>query len=177
MKNSIIGIVAVVALVLSGYAVVNKPASGVTTVYNQPQDLGGASSPNINGGCVDLNGVVTCYATRSMTVASSTVCSVQSPSATSTLLYASAEVASTSATAAYLEFGRGTSYFATTTLIGSATISANVKGATYVVATTTSSGAATVDGAYVVPASNYVVVRSGGTTGLGGTCKFEFRVN
>jgi len=177
MKNNliIIGIAVVLSVVLSG--ILTKP---VQTVVERT--VGSASSPSVIDGCMDVNGMVTCsYSTAttltSVGVASSTACSFRSPSATSTLVYASYKVASTSATATYLEIGKGTSYFSTTTLLASGTISADVKGTFYTVATTTSSGGSTVDGAFTITPSNWVVFRTGGSLQTGGVCKAEFIVN
>jgi hypothetical protein len=135
--------------------VVPAPVVNVN-VPRQETRLGSVSSPDIQSPYFSVGGLpIWAQRTNSLTQASTTVCSIQSPAATSSLLFAGIEfdVASTSAT--YVELARATTPYATTTRIGSTyTIAANAQA--NIVASTTGSVAGD---ATIFPPNSYFNVK------------------
>lgn len=167
MKNYLIS--GVVALIVASGVSIIAPR-GVTTVNT----LGAVTSPDINSPYFSFGGVREWAGFTQTFAAASTTCSLQSPAATSTLVFGSFRVASTSATAALIEMGKSVSPNATTTLLGQATLAANAQG-TMIASTSLSSG---IDGAAVFAPNTYFNVKVGsGVFQYGGTCVAVWRQN
>ena len=87
-------------------------------VINQVQTLGAVSSPDIMSPYFSFGGVRQWAAhTDNLNHASTTICSMQSPAATSTLVFGSVKLTTGTTTAIALEMAKDTSYAATTTRI------------------------------------------------------------
>ena len=170
MKNSIISAGVAVLVVVLGFSFF-APEPNIVV-----QDLGSASSPSVNGGCMDVNGVTTCYASMKANTASTTPCALRAPTmATSTLVAGSYRVASTSATATYVEIGKSVTAFATTTSLGTTNIAANVQAT---INATTTPTAMNDDKTVFTPGAYFVVkVANAAYTQLGGTCNAKWIVN
>lgn len=163
MINKLIGGVAALALIIAGFAVA-KPAQ----VVERTIQAGAVSSPDIMSPYFSFGGVKHWAGrTDSLTQATTTVCAIQSPTATSTIAWASAlfTVSSTSATTVTL--ATSTTPYATTTLLTSTSIAANAQG--YINFQGASSN--------VMAPNTWVVVGMAGGTGNfspTGTCQVEF---
>lgn len=125
IKNiAVSGIVAlVVALVgVWGFA----PESQIVKEYT---NLGAAASPDIQSDWLRFGGVTRfAYATNNLNQASSTVCTIQSPAATSTLVSGGIRFDVASSSQWLVEIGKGAHSNATTTLLGTGIIVANGQG-------------------------------------------------
>lgn len=120
------------------------------------------------------------YAVRAnVLTASTTLCNIQSPSSTSTLVYAALTLTTSSTTAMGIDFGNSASPDATTTVIGTmSTIVANTQ-PTIVASTTPTGGAKT-----TFSPNTWLVIKAGlptaaavGTFSSVGTCSAQFVVN
>ncbi len=170
MKNYLI--TAGIALGVVLLVLVAKPKTPTPTAQEVAQELkalGAVSNPDIQSPYFSFGGV-RYWGQRGTSNASTTPCAIQSPAATSTLVYASFSVASTSATATYLEFGKDTTAYSTTTSLGIVSIGANVKGTA--VASSTANWA-NVDGSTVFTPNTYLVakVMNAAYAQLSGTCQ------
>lgn len=103
------------------------------------------------------------------TTASTTICAIKSPSATSTILRATINVTTGSSTAATLYLATSTTAFATTTNLVTYTLSANTQASTNFVGTAAS----------VVPPGIFLVLGAAGGPANGhllvGSCSVDFR--
>lgn len=149
--------------------VVNVEAAKVTVpapivnvnVPKQDVRLGSVASPDIQSPYFSVGGLAFwANRTTSLVQASTTLCSIRSPAATSTLVHAAIRLDSASTSAAYVEIARSTSPAATTTRIGSPYVVAANAQATIVASTTGSvAGDAT-----IFPPNNYFVIKAGFAT-------------
>lgn len=165
-KYITIGVV-IVAAVIIGAIVFTSDAPVVTPPGNQ--NVGSINSTN-----VDITGGVRTYKKAiALQTSTTTVCAIQSPAATSTLLSAGIGFKVSSTTASTVTMARGATAFATTTKLGSVSLAANAKG-TVMATTTTSPGT---DGDSVFPPSYWFVVGMAGGIGTfspSGTCHASF---
>lgn len=156
----VVNVPAPVVNVEAAKVVVPAPIVNVN-VPKQDVKFGSVSSPDINSPYFSVGGLaIWAQRTTSLIQASTTVCSIQSPAATSSLLFAGIEfdVASTSAT--YVELARATTPYATTTRIGSPyVIGANAQA--NIVASTTGSVAGD---ATIFPPNTYFNVKASWAT-------------
>lgn len=163
MINKLIGGVAVLALVIAGVAV-SKPAQ----VVEKTIQAGAVASPDIMSPYFSFGGLKHWAGrTDSLTQATTTVCAIQSPAATSTLAWAGVLFKVSSTTASTVTLATSTTAFATTTLLTSTTIAANAQG--YINFQGSS--------ANVLAPNTWVVVGMAGGTGTfspSGTCQAEF---
>jgi len=105
------------------------------------EELGGISS-DFNQHWITVGGVRLWQASEPLITASSTLCNLQAPAATSTLIHGSLNILTGTTTALYLEFGKGASgtNTSTTTSLGIiSSLAANAFGT--FIASTTQSGA------------------------------------
>lgn len=147
-------------------------------VYNvvpsiEPQK-GSAVGPESSNSYQCYNGVCTYYAKAVMSPATTTICSLKSPSATTTIISPRALFVPSVTYANNFEVGLASNAFATTTSLGKITIAANGSGE--LVGTTTVT--ALKDG--VVPPNSYINFRVSTSTASAtfaqkGTCVVEFR--
>lgn len=152
------------------------PGNVGSQVQEEPQ-LGSASSPSVVDGCMEVNGVTTCYRSASMSNASTT-CALRAPTATSTVSLATAKFTNTFGGSFDLEIAKAANIYATTTRLGyaSAAVTSGSIGS-FIVATSTAPNAIGVDQAFVVAPSTYVNFKVGSSSPtLRGTCNAEFRV-
>lgn len=99
----------------------------------------GAASPILPYPYFGFGGATLWAAKDTFDQTSRTACSMQSPEATSTLLFASAQIETGTTTALVWEWGKGTSVTATTTSLGRYNTASNVTG-TLLASTTIASG-------------------------------------
>lgn len=146
------------------------------TVVNVPSSkLGAVSGPDFFGDYFAVNDVRTFYNSKGLNQATTTVCSIKSPNATSSLVFGAIrfDVASTSAT--FVEIARATTAFATTTLIGTGYNIAAGAQATIVASTTPTGG-----DAIIFPPNNFLNVKVAWATAATsasvprGVCKANF---
>jgi hypothetical protein len=98
-------------------------------IVREVQKLGAAASPDIQSDWLRFGGVTRfAYATNNLNQASSTVCTIQSPAATSTLVSGGIRFDVASSTQWVVEIGKGVHSNATTTLLGTGIIVANGQG-------------------------------------------------
>ena len=84
----------------------------------QEPKLGAAPGPERTAECETRNGVTQCFNRKAFTQATTTVCAIKSPAATSTLVTALVRFAVSSTTASVVTLAQATTPFATTTLNG-----------------------------------------------------------
>jgi hypothetical protein len=127
MKNVIAGLVAgTIAAVL----VVNVFATSERVIERteiREVEVGAISGPRILSPFLDHNGIVTYSSRLGFQQATTTVCAVKSPSATSTVLFASAVVYSGSTTAATMTIATSTTAFATSSVLATTSVAANAQ--------------------------------------------------
>ena len=81
------------------------------------QSLGAVTGPDSTFPCESHNGVTTCFERKNLAQATTTVCAIKSPTATSTLTFASVHINVATGTASTIQFSKAATAFATTTLI------------------------------------------------------------
>jgi hypothetical protein len=109
--------------------------------------------------------------TSSMTAATTTVCAIQGPNATTSIVNASALFTVSSTTASTVTIGAASTAYATTTFLASGSIAANAQGTIYASATSSTN--------FVLAPNGYVVVGMAGGTGTfspTGVCTATFQV-
>lgn len=115
--------------------VVNVPAP-VVNVTVPEQKLGGQPILTTDYQCV--GGICTYYKkSTSLTAASTTICALQSPAATSSLVYGAVTFSVSSTSASTITLAKAATKFSTTTVLGEKALAASEKGT--VLATTTPS--------------------------------------
>lgn len=175
MKN--IAITAAVSLVvfLVGIGFVRPVQQVVEKVTNT--QLGAVVGPDSYFPCETHNGVQTCFERQTMAKATTTICAMKSPTATSSLSLASVNFIVSTTTASRVTIAKAATAFATTTLLAAGNLGASADGA--FVASTTASGGATVDGTNIFSPNTYVVVSMAGGVGTFspvGTCNARWDV-
>ena len=148
-------------------------------VFAKPQSppLGSVTGPDSSFECETHNGLQSCFAYSKMRQATTTVCALKSPSATSTIVgFADGGIGATfkvsSTTASVLTVATSTTAFATTSMLLRQPIAANAQ--LSVVSTTTPA-----NGGIVLPPNTYLVFGMEGGVGTFspvGTCSAAFRV-
>jgi len=99
-----------------------------TVVERVIEQVGAANSPAVIDGCVDVEGVVTCYKSTRINTATTTACSFKM-NASSTVTDMTVRVDTSSTSASILQVGYGTHSNATTTRLGTnVAIAANAAG-------------------------------------------------
>jgi hypothetical protein len=156
-KNIVAGLVLLASLVLS-FVAFNKPA---TVVDEKGEPVVGAFSPYAQIPEMNLGGVRLVGRDIPLMTGSSTVCAIQSPVSTSTLVSGGARFTLASSTAQTVEIARNTTQYSTTTRIGSLYGIAASEQAT-IVASTTGSAAGE---AGIFPPSTWFVIRMAGGPG------------
>lgn len=133
MNNYLASMSLVVTVLLGAYVFTHQTAPVVKEI-----NTGALSSPDIASPYLSFGGVRFWAATQSPTAASSTVCSIQSPAATTTLEAATVRIDSSAAYLVQYELGKATTNYATTSRLALFDIAANAQAA--IIATTTTSG-------------------------------------
>lgn len=148
---------AAVALLVCIAAFQLAPGSVQTVVKEK---LGAMSGPDIASPYFSFGGVRHWGARiETLNTATTTVCALQSPAATSTLLEGSIKLTTSSTTASRITLARAATAFATTTLLGSVDVAAGAQ------ASLVASSTPTTQGADVFPPSTYFVVGMQGNVG------------
>lgn len=139
------------------------------------QSFGAVSGPDSFFPCTSNEGITTCVTRIAMRTATTTVCAIKSPAATSTLVSGTARFTYSSTTAPLVRFAKATTPYATTTALGNATIAAGAQGTLQ--ASSTPVGALG-DITVFEPSSYLVVALSGGvgTFSPTGICQATFEV-
>lgn len=166
LVSSVIGVIAVLASVfLGGTQVVQNTVHEVKT--------GAISSPDLDSSYFSYGGVRRFGLRQQMQVATTTLCAIQAPAATSTLEFASFSITTGTGTAATIDIGTSTTAFGTTTnLVSAVSISSGALGQQF-----WSPVGGSVNDNTMAP-NTYVVVKTAGA-GLsgytyGGTCQASF---
>ena len=191
-KTKVFSVVAVVAIVLSGYVAFFRPAQVKTTevvkevvreIESSP-DFAGAPGPDFFSEYLSVNGVQKFYYSSPFNQGSTTLCNFRAPlTGTSTLAFASAKATTGTTTALSLEWGKAASPYATTTSLGYGVVASNLQW-TAIASTTPGAfptGVAYIDPQFVFKAGQYLAFKYGGAQGttntLAGSCKAQFIVN
>lgn len=167
IKNIIIGIAAMIAVVSAGLFL--NSTNDISTVIDKP--AGAVSSPTLMSPYFSFGGVRQwARSTGSLTQATTTVCAIQSPAATSTLEMGSIQFTVSSTTASTVTLAKASTPYATTTSLGSHAVAANAQ-ATILATTTATVGIG--DKTIFEPSTYFVVGMAGGTGTFSptGTCK------
>lgn len=141
-----------------------------------PVKLGGVSGPDTYFSYVANNNLQTYGETKGFTTATTTVCAHKSPAATSTLVFAGVNFTVSSSTASLVTLAKATTAYATTTFLGSVSLSANAQG--YVMATTSlpvGSAVFSPNTYFVVGMQDSTPQAGAGTFSPVGTCSAEFK--
>jgi hypothetical protein len=166
MKNYAIS--AVIALVVALFGVQFVPSKVI-------EKVGAVSSPNLMSPWMTFGDVRNWAGhTESLNQASTTICAIQSPAATSTLVFASIDLKVSSTTASLLTMAKDTTPSATTTWLSTSdAVSANGQYAMSLPATTTETG---MDKYIFAPNTYFTVGMSGGTGTFSptGTCQAKW---
>lgn len=170
-KKNIIVTVVLAVLVSFGVSYFS-PTEVVKTIVEK--QVGAVSSPVINSNYFSFGGVMQRAYRVKMNVATTTLCAIQSPSATSTLVYAGYQILTGTSTAANIDVAKGTTAYATTTLLVTGT--SVDSGATKEISWTTAGATAADD---IMAPSTWVLVKTA-TPGVGGytyngTCSAVFQ--
>lgn len=200
MKNYIVGLVAVAALVVGGLAYTKTPEvmvgsqgkQGIQGVQGERGPVGPAGKDGRDGkdasprlGAVSgpdtyfeytANQNLQKYGlTRGFTSATTTVCAIKSPAATSTLVFAGVNFTTSSTSASVVTLAKAATAFATTTALNTLTLAANALGAQIATSSIATVGVA---GNNIFAPNQYFVVGMqggvGGTFSPVGTCSAEF---
>ncbi len=149
--------------------------AGITNLTGLSIDGSSPGTLTVNGAatmaanCNSAGGITTCDYTATM-VSSTTPCAFAlGTTATTTLVFAAARVSSSSASTAFVEFGKSATLYSTTTTLGTGSLSANAQG-TVLASTSQSTG---FDGSAVFGPTSPDLVLKTTLTQLGGTCQAE----
>lgn len=145
----------VVALGLTGYAVVTKSAAAPSQTT-----VGSLTGPDIPSPYLKWGGLPEYQAGVPLIQGASTTCAIQSPAATSTLISAGIRFDLASSSAAYIELGKSVSAFATTTSLGIHNLAAGAQATILASSTAAVNGGA--DPATVFAPNTYFTVKIGG---------------
>lgn len=149
----------VLALVLGVMAVTKAPVVKEVTVE---KSVGALAGPDIPFSYLNWGGAITQRGSMKLAQATTTVCAIQSPAATSTLEWAQFDMTTSSTTASVATVAKATTAFATTTLIGNQIeIAANAQA--NIVASTTAAQLAA--GVHVFAPSTWLVLGMQGGVG------------
>lgn len=172
IMSAIVGIIAAIPLT---FWAMNKPS--VVNVTNTPatqgtQTYGAVAGPDLYSPYLCVNGVCQWFNHIPMAQATTTLCAIKSPAATSTLGRSTVNFAISTTSATILTIAKASTPYATTTIIGTAyAIAANAP-ATVIASSSPAAGAVTVFGP-----NQYLVVGLQGGIGTftpTGTCNATF---
>lgn len=172
VKNGLMALAAVVLIVVGVMWMTPKGNEVIREVTN---NVGAVSGPDrfSPDGCESVNGLKTCSTQVALRTATTTPCSIQTPSATSTLVRTSLVVKTATTTAITMRLATSTTAFATTTLKYSFALGSGEKGAMSWSPTTTENA--------IFGPNLYVVWAPTGFIGADtslflGSCQAEFKV-
>lgn len=180
-KTLIAGIVSIVAVVITGLFFMPQVNVNVESPKIDIPDFGAISGPTIYSDDMNFNGVQHWYYSKALYgTATTTICSIKTPGATTTPAFLSLSITTSTSTAYIIDVGKSTNPTATTTLLIPVTsMGANEKLELLVVSTTTIS---TANSLLLFAPNNYIVfkIQSGKAdntnySGIKGTCKAILR--
>lgn len=87
----------------------------------------GGTSPEVSSPYFSINGITQWYWSGAPKTSTTTVCAIQSPTSTSTLVTGSIRLTVSSTTASTVTLAKASTAYATTTSLGSASVSANAQ--------------------------------------------------
>lgn len=158
MNKLLITVVSVLVVVTAG---VTYFFTGHTESTDVPVQVAGLSGPDIPSPYFSYGGVRFWGGRNSnLTQATTTVCAIQSPAATSTLVYGGIRLDVSSTTASTVRLAKSATAFATTTSLGSASVAANAT--SEVISLRTAAGGGALAETFG-PNTWFVVGMSGGT--------------
>lgn len=120
-----IGLIAIVALVLSFTAVTKTPVNTTTEVT---KNVGSVTGPDLYSPYWNVNGVRTWYAGQALAKSTTTPCSLKSPASTSTLTVAGIQIGTASSTAITIRVATSSTAYATTTTLNSYALASGALG-------------------------------------------------
>jgi len=176
-KNIFFGIIAILVVVVLAASI--GLMFGNKTIVNTVEKIVGGTNPDFQTNWFRFGGVEHFAGSQSMTTATTTICAIQGPSSTSTLIFGSASFVYASSTGAVIaQMAKAATAFATTTSLGLSTIASGASGT--LLATTTPTGP--LDPSQVFGPNEWFVVGLQGTTvgtdnDASGTCKAEWIIN
>lgn len=152
---------------------VSVPAP-VVNVPRQDQTFGAVVGPDTYFDYVANNDVRKSATRKAFTTATTTVCAIKSPSATSTLVFGGVNFTRSSTTASVVTLAKAATAFATTTALNTLSIAANGQGAQ--IATSSTATVGVVPAIIFAPNQYFVVGMQGGigTFSPVGSCTAEF---
>lgn len=167
MDKTILTVIAVAALVLSGVAVL-KPQADIKS------PLGALTGPDIPSSYLNWGGLRT-YNYSAAMASASTTCSFVSPAADSVLVFAAANVAAAPLGTTQYEWGIAATAYATTTSLGRGVIASGAQGS-LIASTTQVNTGSIVDQTTLLPGGTYVNLKVGTSTptGQSGKCFVQF---
>jgi hypothetical protein len=177
MKNSTGFLAIVFSICLSLVAIISvnipKPIPQIITQDGKTISYGG-TSPEVSSPYFIINGIAQWYWSQTPNTATTTVCAIQSPTSTSTLLTGSIRLSKSSTTASTVYLAKAATAYATTTSLGSASVSANAQAT--VVSLKTAAGGDGLSETFA-PSEWFVVGMAGGqgTFSPTGRCTAVFR--
>lgn len=135
-----------------------------------PVKLGGVSGPDTYFSYVANNNLQEYGETKGFTTATTTVCAIKSPAATSTLVFAGVNFTVSSSTASLVTLAKATTAYATSTALNTLTLAANAQGAQIATSSTATVG---VVGNNIFSPNTYFVVGMQDTTPQAGAGTFS----
>lgn len=168
-----IGVLSIVGVVLAGVALTHPLAVQTPA----PVKVGALAGPDLASLYFSFGGVREWAGSAGFYTASTSLCAIQSPAATTTLVAATVRIDTSTTTASIVEIGKALTAFATTTRLALLTVGANAVNLNLVATTTVTT---LTDG--VVPPNSWINTMVGFTTGtasaataLTGKCSAVFR--
>lgn len=179
MNTKLVTGIAVVALALGAYGAIFSPTK--TVVQNMPT-VSAVSSPIIQSEYFGFGGIVQYAYNQTMKTGTTTVCAIQAPVATSTLVRSTALATVSSTTASTVTFAKATTAFATTTVLATTSVPANAQFSLLAATTTpvadTAAGRLTITDRVFAPNAwlNVSMEGGAGTFSPTGNCTAVFQV-
>ena len=127
------------------------------------REIGAMPGNELQGPEFIVNGVIHRYASKKASTATTTICALQAPSSTSTLVFSSISGTASSTGAVYLTMSQSATAFATTTLIGSEFLTTASAEHTIVGSTTVAAAGAN-EGVHIFAPNSWLVFGIEGTT-------------
>jgi hypothetical protein len=170
-KSIVLVAIVIIAIAIGGYFF-----PSVTNVVTEKivERLGGVSGPDTYFPYTANNNLQKYGETKGLTTATTTVCAIKSPSATSTLVFGGINFQTSSTTATTVTLAKAATGFATTTALNTLSLGANAQGAQ--IATSSTAAVGVVSNNIFGPNEYFVVGMAGGIGNFSpvGTCSAEF---
>ena len=158
MKNTLIAGLSVIALILSVVSISGLFTGERSVIVENLKDLGAVSGPDYYLPYFNNNGIINYSNSVKMNTASTTLCSIKSPTATSTLAFASVRMDRASTSASTITIAQATTAFASTSSIGSDYAVLAAQGVALTASTTDNGGNDIRNEKYIFTPSQYLNV-------------------